>query len=120
VLRFSTFCKCDDPNCPAGPMIAKIREMTTDGDVWEIEGVSGYTSWQPVLQSKTCRVGRGTSCQVLPPARAPGNSLSTVQRCKGTHFWTTSGVRSIVVSTQRSFIIRSRINGSTRESFATR
>ena len=37
------FCQCDDPNCPAGPMMAKIREMDTVGDEWEIETVSGYT-----------------------------------------------------------------------------
>ena len=37
------FCKCDDPNCPAGPMMRKLKEMTTDGEAWEIENVSGYT-----------------------------------------------------------------------------
>ena len=25
------FCKCDDPNCPAGPLMRKMNEMPTDG-----------------------------------------------------------------------------------------
>ena len=37
------FCKCDDPNCPAGPLMRKMNEMPTDGEAWEIENVSGYT-----------------------------------------------------------------------------
>jgi ankyrin repeat protein len=36
-------CECSDPNCPAGPVMRKIREMTTNGDVWEIENVAGFT-----------------------------------------------------------------------------
>ena len=39
----ASFCKCNDPNCPAGPIMGKIKEMTTDGEVWEIENVSGFT-----------------------------------------------------------------------------
>ena len=35
------FCKCDDPNCPAGPLMRKMNEMPTDGEAWEIENVSG-------------------------------------------------------------------------------
>ena len=41
--RDAPFCKCNDPNCPAGPLISKIHDMTTDGDAWEIENVSGFT-----------------------------------------------------------------------------
>ena len=37
------FCKCNDPNCPAGPIMRKINEMPTDGEVWEIENISGFT-----------------------------------------------------------------------------
>ena len=47
------FCKCNDPNCPAGPVMRKIKnsqlsfvrvkEMPTDGEVWEIENISGFT-----------------------------------------------------------------------------
>ena len=38
------FCKCDDPNCPAGPLMRKMNEMPTDGEAWEIKNVSGYTT----------------------------------------------------------------------------
>lgn len=37
------FCKCNDPNCPAGPVMRTIQEMSTDGEAWEIENVSGFT-----------------------------------------------------------------------------
>lgn len=37
------YCKCDDPNCPAGPLMAKIKEMPTNGIAWELERVSGFT-----------------------------------------------------------------------------
>ena len=37
------FCKCDDPNCPAGPLMRKMNEMPTDGEAWKIENVSGFT-----------------------------------------------------------------------------
>ena len=37
------FCKCDDPNCPAGLLMREMNEMPTDGEAWEIENVSGYT-----------------------------------------------------------------------------
>ena len=37
------FCKCDDPNCPAGPLMRKMNEMPTDSEAWEIENVSGFT-----------------------------------------------------------------------------
>ena len=37
------FCCCDDPNCPAGPMMRKIKDMPTAGDAWELENVRGFT-----------------------------------------------------------------------------
>jgi hypothetical protein len=37
------FCKCDDPNCPAGPLMRKMNKMPTDGEIWEIENVTGFT-----------------------------------------------------------------------------
>ena len=36
-------CKCSDPNCPAVSMMRKISDMPTNGDVWSIETVSGFT-----------------------------------------------------------------------------
>ena len=37
------FCKCSDPNCPAVAMMRKISAMPTNGDVWSIETVAGFT-----------------------------------------------------------------------------
>jgi hypothetical protein len=50
------FCKCDDPNCPAGPLMRKMNEMPTDGEAWEIENVSGYTMATTAAVSRTARI----------------------------------------------------------------
>jgi hypothetical protein len=36
------FRKCNDPNCPAGPLMHNIKKMPTDGEAWGIENVSGF------------------------------------------------------------------------------
>ena len=41
--QHASFCKCSDPNCPAVSMMRKIRDMPTNGNVWSIETVSGFT-----------------------------------------------------------------------------
>jgi|EP00966_Prymnesium_polylepis_P274127 hypothetical protein len=41
--QHASFCKCSDPNFPAVSMMRKIRDMPTEGDVWSIETVSGFT-----------------------------------------------------------------------------
>ena len=37
------FCRCSDPNCPAVAMMRAISAMPTNGDVWSIETVAGFT-----------------------------------------------------------------------------
>ena len=37
------FCGCSDPNCPAVAMMRQISAMQTNGDVWSIETVAGFT-----------------------------------------------------------------------------
>ena len=41
--QHAPFCKCSDPNCPAVAMMRKISAMPTNGDVWSIETVAGFT-----------------------------------------------------------------------------
>ena len=41
--QHAPFCKCSDPNCPAVAMMRKISAMPTNGDVWSIETVTGFT-----------------------------------------------------------------------------
>ena len=41
--RHASFCKCSDANCPAVLMMRKISAMPTNGEVWSIETVAGFT-----------------------------------------------------------------------------
>ena len=36
-------CQCNDPSCPAGPVMTTIRALETDGDKWDIENLHGFT-----------------------------------------------------------------------------
>ena len=49
----ASFCKCADPNCPARPLMRKIRDMPTNGDVWSIETVSGSVSYTHLRAHET-------------------------------------------------------------------
>ena len=41
--QHASFCKCSAPNCPAVSMMRKISAMPTNGEVWSIETVAGFT-----------------------------------------------------------------------------
>ena len=53
------FCRCSDPNCPAVAMMRAISAMPTNGDVWSIETVAGFTASFTVIAFAIFYAGHG-------------------------------------------------------------
>ena len=66
--RHAPSCKCDDPNCPAGPLIRTIKEVPTDGDVWEIEKLSGLTMATTAAVKNRADIVRLICCKTVDDA----------------------------------------------------
>ena len=58
------FCKCSDPNCPAVAMMRKISAMPTNGDVWSIETVAGFTMATTAAVKNRLDVVQVICCQI--------------------------------------------------------
>ena len=63
--RDAPFCQCDDPNCPAGPIMRKITAMPTEGEVWELENVRGFTMATTAAVKNLPNVVKTICCQMV-------------------------------------------------------
>ena len=63
--QHTSFCMCSDPNCPAVSMMRKIRDMPTNGDVWSIETVSGFTMATTAAVKNCLDVVQLICCQLV-------------------------------------------------------
>ena len=59
------FCKCSDANCPAVLMMRKISAMPTNGNVWSIETVSGFTKATTAAVKNRLDVVQVICCQMV-------------------------------------------------------
>ena len=59
------FCGCSDPNCPAVAMMRKISAMPTNGDVWSIETVAGFTMATTAAVKNRLDVVQVICCQMV-------------------------------------------------------
>ena len=65
--QHAPFCKCSDPNCPAVAMMRKISAMPTNGDVWSIETVAGFTMATTAAVKNRLDVVQVICCQMVKP-----------------------------------------------------
>ena len=65
--QHAPFCKCSDPNCPAVTMMRKISAMPTNGDVWSIETVAGFTMATTAAVKNRLDVVQVICCQMVNP-----------------------------------------------------
>ena len=63
--QHAPFCKCSDPNCPAVAMMRKISAMPTNGDIWSIETVAGFTMATTAAVKNRFDVVQFICCQMV-------------------------------------------------------
>ena len=64
--QHASFCKCSDANCPAVLMMRKISAMPTNGEVWSIETVAGFTMATTAAVKNRLDVVQLICCQMVP------------------------------------------------------